>query len=176
MIRDHDILSSPRVEMIYTHVRSGWIWWSSIHDLKWCARLSFQWLIQFSGLLEFCDEFWIEDHFWKIYKFFALTFNVFMSIMQTWIYDEVIQGLDLFFSTMSYHKVWRFDCAGHVSECFFKFPLNPLPKSLITLRVEIEDCTSTTDTLFVEHWHEYDPDRESFWFNVLSSQVFLDLL
>ena len=65
MIRDHDILSRLRVGMIYTHVRSGRIWWSSIHDLSWFARLSFQWLIPFSCLLEFCDEFWIEDHFWK---------------------------------------------------------------------------------------------------------------
>ena len=52
---------------------------------------------------------------------------------------------------------------------FFKFPLNPLSKSLITLKVDIEDCTSTATTLFVEHWHEYDPVRESFWFNVLTS-------
>ena len=28
----------------------------------------------------------------------------------------------------------------------------------------------------VEHWHECDPVRESFWFHVLASQVFLDLL
>ena len=172
MIRDHDILSRLRVEMIYTHVRSGRIWWSSIHDLEWFARLSFQWLIQFVCLLELYDEFWIAEHFWKIYILFALIINVFMSILQNWFYDEVIHRLDLFFSTdikSQSMEIWLYWTCQWMFFLFFKFPLNPLSKSLITLRVDIEDFTSTATSLFVEHWHEYDPDTESFWFNVLTS-------
>ena len=121
MIRDHDILSRLRIEMTYTHVRSGRIWWSSIHDLEWFARLSFQWLIQFVCLLESYEEFWITEHFWKKSILFTLIINVFITILENWFYDEVIHRLDLFFSTISNHKVWRFVCTGHVSECFFFF-------------------------------------------------------
>ena len=83
----------------------------SMTDLIFLSPGILRWILDRRSLLEYI----------YIYIFFALTINDFMSILQTWIYDEVIQRLDLFFSTISNHKAWRFDCAGHNSECFSNF-------------------------------------------------------
>ena len=72
--------------------------------------------------------------------FFALSINTSMSILQTWLCDEVIVRLDLFHDIKSQNiEIWL--CMD-MSQNVFKLPLKQLLVALIGLGVHTKDCTS----------------------------------